>query len=607
MEERVGEFWHRLVTRAARRDHPEAVVTLPEVNRTVSVLFRALGGDPGVRVEAGSARQHGARRSFLQKLAGSGLRGELCWRDADSFRLPAEVALLPTRALNRDLYLWLAALAAAPDPGPGDWLARNQALTRSVLATYPGMAARYARLVVAVVAARPDPARLPAAEAAVERAVQQALLHPGSVDRLPPARRPPLPVPLWLYPPSARAVDAAADDDGARDGGGGSKRTQDSRRRAAERVSMPRGRGGLIMNRFEVLLSLADFIKIDRATEDDEDDNAAEAADDLDKLSIARDSAPTASKVRFDLDLPSAEHDDHVLVDGLLLPEWDHRKSTLVDDHCSLQLMEARDAVACALPERLRQPAKRLRRLFELLVAAPHWQRGQQDGEELDLDGCLRQGTDRLLGRRDAEAGLYRARVKSERDLSCFLLADLSLSTDAHLNDDARVIDVVRDTLLLFGETLAATGDRFAMYGFSSRRRQHVRLHALKRFDEAYSDRVRGRVAAIRPGYYTRMGAAVRYATKVLAGEPTSRRLLLLITDGKPNDLDLYEGRYGVEDTRHAIAEARRQGLRPFCVTIDESGGDYLPYLFGSNGYALVRNPLELPRTLPRWYARLTL
>ncbi|RLA33064.1 MAG: hypothetical protein DRR03_08030 [Gammaproteobacteria bacterium] len=103
------------------------------------------------------------------------------------------------------------------------------------------------------------------------------------------------------------------------------------------------------------------------------------------------------------------------------------------------------------------------------------------------------------------------------------------------------------------------------------------------------------------------MGAAIRYATRVLADEPSSRRLLLLITDGKPNDLDLYEGRYGVEDTRMAIHEARRQGLRPFCVTIDEKAGDYLPHLFGTNGYALVRDPLELPRVLPRWYARLTL
>jgi nitric oxide reductase NorD protein len=81
---------------------------------------------------------------------------------------------------------------------------------------------------------------------------------------------------------------------------------------------------------------------------------------------------------------------------------------------------------------------------------------------------------------------------------------------------------------------------------------------------------------------------------------------LLLLTDGKPNDLDLYEGRYGIEDTRMALIEARRQGLQPFCVTIDQKAGDYLPHLFGSGAYVVIRKPSDLPRELPLLYARLT-
>jgi nitric oxide reductase NorD protein len=88
--------------------------------------------------------------------------------------------------------------------------------------------------------------------------------------------------------------------------------------------------------------------------------------------------------------------------------------------------------------------------------------------------------------------------------------------------------------------------------------------------------------------------------------QPSQRRLLLLLSDGKPNDLDKYEGRYGVEDTRRAIQEARQSGIQPFCVTIDEKGNDYLPYLFGSGGYVVIRKPKELPGKLPLLYARLT-
>lgn len=102
------------------------------------------------------------------------------------------------------------------------------------------------------------------------------------------------------------------------------------------------------------------------------------------------------------------------------------------------------------------------------------------------------------------------------------------------------------------------------------------------------------------------MGAAIRHATARLAARPERQRLLLLLTDGKPNDLDVYEGRYGLEDTRHAVQEARAQGLTPFAVTIDDAGHDYLPYLFGQQGYALVHRPRDLAQRLAAVYSQLT-
>jgi nitric oxide reductase NorD protein len=121
-----------------------------------------------------------------------------------------------------------------------------------------------------------------------------------------------------------------------------------------------------------------------------------------------------------------------------------------------------------------------------------------------------------------------------------------------------------------------------------------VRLQHLKNFDEPWNDACRNRVGAIKPGYYTRMGAAIRHATLQLSARPEHRRLLMLLTDGKPNDLDIYEGRYGLEDTRHAVQQAHAAGLTPFCITIDEKAHDYLPMLFGQQGYAMVRRPQDL-------------
>ncbi|ROR29494.1 nitric oxide reductase activation protein NorD [Inmirania thermothiophila] len=604
MEESVGLLWHRLITRAAGRGHPEAAVTLEAVRPVVGMLFRAAGGGGGVAVTAGAARRHGARRRLLERIAGSGERAELASVDAEALRLPPCIDLFPEAALNRDLYLWLAALAAAPGPAAGGedaWLAANQWRTRWVLGRLPGMRPRYRRLVAAHLARRPDPARLRGAEAARERAVREALERPGTVTAWPAAGPPVHPVPLWLYPAPEGRGDGGQGAEG--DGGGGRARSG-GRRHAAERVALPQRRGGLLLNRFEVLMTLGEYVRVHREPEEGEADPAA--ADDLDHLSVARGGRSVASRVRFDLDLPAAEADDRPLGPGIRLPEWDWRRGRLLPERCLVRPMVAARAAPAVLPAHLRRPARRLRRHFEALAPGRLWHRRRPEGQELDLEALLEFSADRLRGRADAERGLHCALDRGGRSLSCLLLADLSLSTDAWIGESGRVIDVIRDSLFLFAEALAATGDRYAIYGFSSRRREHVRMNLIKAFHERYDAAVRGRIAAVRPGYYTRMGAAVRYATRLLAAERAARRLLLLLTDGKPNDLDHYEGRYGIEDTREAVREARRQGLVPFCVTIDEEGAAYLPHLFGSEGFVVVRRPGELPRELPLLYARLT-
>ncbi|MGB8544352.1 MAG: VWA domain-containing protein, partial [Azonexus sp.] len=233
------------------------------------------------------------------------------------------------------------------------------------------------------------------------------------------------------------------------------------------------------------------------------------------------------------------------------------------------------------------------------------WLKAQPDGPELDVDSCVRNHADRSSGH-TPETGGYLAQARCERDLACLLLADLSMSTDAWISDSHRIVDVIRDSLLLFSEALSATGDRFGIYGFSSLRRQNIRFHLLKDFNGRYDAAARARILAIKPGFYTRMGAALRQSAAILHEQPASRRLLLIITDGKPNDLDLYDSRYGIEDTRMAVHEARRLGLTPFCVTIDREAGAYLPYLFGPAGHCVIRKPEELPRRLPLLYAQLT-
>jgi len=250
--------------------------------------------------------------------------------------------------------------------------------------------------------------------------------------------------------------------------------------------------------------------------------------------------------------------------------------------------------------------ARKLRHQFEALKPTRVWFKAQQDGTDIDMDAYLNFHVNQHTEHHDPESRLYKAMKNSHRDMASLLLADLSLSTDSWINNTARTIDVIRDSLYLFAESLTATNDRFAIHGFSSRNRNHVRFNIIKNFEDTYNANIRGRIQAIKPGFYTRMGAAIRYASTLLEKQPAQQKLLLLLTDGKPNDLDMYEGRYGVEDTRKAISEARQLGLQVFCVTIDEKANDYLPHIFGSGSYVVIRKANELPRELPLLYARLT-
>jgi len=608
MEEYVGELWDRLITGAAEKRHAAATVKLDDIAKSAAIFFRALGGDPGLGISAAPAIRHGARRRLLQRMAGSGEKVELSWRDGEVLRLPSQIDLFAEYALNRDLYFWLVAMAAVDADNNQPWIVRNQQATQSTLQRFPGLHVRYNRLVDALLAMRIPPHKLPEDEAAQEYSIRQALQQPGSVDEITLAKRPFQPVPLWPHPNPPVSGEPTAAGVGSPEQASNAAQKKNRRKHLAHRNDVKEDKNGfLMMFRAESLFSWAEFVKVNRPQDEEDDTETAQlAAEDMDSLTIARDGKASAANVRFDLDLPAGAADDTPLGEGVLLPEWNWKKQVLQPDYCSLQQLIATDAKPCELPHALKNTANQLRRQFQALTPTRHWLKGQQDGDELDLDAWVQLVSERNSAMPTSEHGLYRAQVNQERDLACLLLADLSLSTDAYVSNHARVIDVIRDSLLLFSEALTATGDSFALYGFSSLKRSNVRFHYIKGFDEKYSGHVRGRITAIKPGYYTRMGAAIRQASSLLVQQKKRQRLLLILTDGKPNDLDQYEGRYGIEDTRMALIEARRLGLRPFCVTIDTEASDYLPHLFGAGGYVVIRNPEDLPKELPQLYAQMT-
>jgi nitric oxide reductase NorD protein len=607
MEELVGRWWHEALTHWTRPEHAAFSVSLDEAKKSIGILFRAAGGAGHVRLTEATSQRTGGAQPWLNRLAGTPQRAALTVLEPQVLALPPALAVFPDRALNHDLYLWLALLSAHYTHGNG-WVADNLRATEHALQAFPGFAPRYQALRDAHLAQRPDPAALKGRHAAAERCIQTAL-RDQTPDYLDLVCADVAPVWLWMgavesfAPGAERSTQPTTPTDPRK----AADKNDTQRRRASTRQYDTERNPFILPFRAEALMSWNEMVRVNRSTDDEDDGSAMRAANDMETLSITPDGQSLAARVKFDLDLPSSSADDLPLGPGTHFPEYDYRKGVLIPAHCCLQERIARPGTAFVPSPALRNTARAMRKRLEILRDAPRQQRGQQSGDDIDLDAWIRLQADAVGDQalRSDTPAVYTRRVRGERSLSTLLLADLSQSTDAYASDTERVIDVIRDALYVFGEALTAVGDPFAMWGFSSVRRQNVRMQRILDFDERWSDASRARVGAIRPGYYTRMGAAVRHATAQLQVRPERKRLLMLLTDGKPNDLDVYEGRYGLEDTRHAIHEARTAGLTPFCVTIDTDAHDYLPMLFGRQGYAMVHRPQDLVRRLTQAWTML--
>jgi nitric oxide reductase NorD protein len=288
-------------------------------------------------------------------------------------------------------------------------------------------------------------------------------------------------------------------------------------------------------------------------------------------------------------------------------PEWDWRLGAYRNPGATVLLLPApigpQQWVDDTLAAR-RGMLNEIRRRFELLRARRVRMRRQLDGNDIDLQAYIDSHADFRAGQPMAQR-LYQTERRSRRDMAIMLLIDVSGSTDGWIAADRRIIDVEREALLLVCIALDGMAEPYSVLAFSGQGPQAVVVRSVKRFDERYDNAVAQRIAGLEPEHYTRAGAALRHASALLMNEAAEHRLLLLLSDGKPNDIDDYEGRYGVEDLRQAVIEAKLQGISPFCLTIDRQAASYLPAVFGPKHYALLPRPELLPGVLLDWLRRL--
>lgn len=302
-----------------------------------------------------------------------------------------------------------------------------------------------------------------------------------------------------------------------------------------------------------------------------------------------------------------------------LYPEWDEVAHRYHHDWCLLKVREPRQ-VRSALG--YRRALARYGHLLPGLVR--HLERmdpagrdlvlRQPYGDDLDLDACIEAIVDLRTGV-EPRHSVFSSFSEHVRDVAVTIAIDLSSSTAERLPEatqgggPTRILDLQRDAVALLSEALERVGDAYGIYGFSGTGRADCRLSVVKELDEVRSPSMLHRLQGLRPDHTTRMAPAIRHLTRRLQQQPASSRLMLVVSDGRPFDLD-YGQQYGddavvsyaLADTGRALEEARRAGVWPYLITVDPSGGDYLADICDPREYHVIGDPRDLPAALGELY-----
>jgi len=313
-------------------------------------------------------------------------------------------------------------------------------------------------------------------------------------------------------------------------------------------------------------------------------------------------SSETARSV-YKAGIPSAELSDEArwVSTGLRYDEWDGKRRRYLPGYCRVTVVRppsvagAHASLVARVRTTERSTIQKTRAVVEKVQTAFRWKTRQIDGAEIDIDAAVERITS-LCARHEGTQRVYQSRRRAARELAVMILLDASLSTDAWV-ENRRVLDTARDAATAIGEAIDGRLDEVAFAAFFSDTHEDCRFVELKAFDETWNVGA-GRLAALQPSGYTRMGPAIRHATTQLASCHARRRLLLVVTDGKPSDRDRYEGKHGESDVRQAVREAAKENVTVMALGIDPRAKGTLSAMFGQKRALGLSQPKDVAEAM---------
>jgi nitric oxide reductase NorD protein len=289
--------------------------------------------------------------------------------------------------------------------------------------------------------------------------------------------------------------------------------------------------------------------------------------------------------------------------------EWDYHNQSYRPDWVSVYEALHPQGNAADIDKLLAKHAalaKRLKKMLDLLKPQDKVRiRYQEEGSELDLDVALRSLIDYKSGA-TPDPRINMSHKTSGRNIAVMLLLDLSESlNEKAAGSEQTILELSQEAVSLLGWAIEKLGDPFAIAGFHSNTRHDVRFLHIKGYSEHWDDEVKGRLAAMEASFSTRMGAAMRHAAHYLEKQQADKKLMLILTDGEPADIDSKDGRILIEDARQAVKELDQQGIYTYCINLDPKADEYVADIFGKQ-YTIVDRVESLPERLPQLFISLT-
>ncbi len=291
-------------------------------------------------------------------------------------------------------------------------------------------------------------------------------------------------------------------------------------------------------------------------------------------------------------------------------PEWDYNTSTYKPDWVSLyeSIHPSTNASDIdAILDKHKALAKLLKQILDKLKPQRLVRvRYQEEGSELDLDIAIRSLIDYKCGVQP-DPRINMSHKHDGRDIAVIILLDLSASlNDVPDGTDQSILQLSQEAVSLLAWTIEQLGDKYAIAGFHSDTRHNVRYYHIKGFSEHFDDTVKARLAAMDAGFSTRMGGAIRHAAHYLEAQHADKKLMLILTDGEPSDIDVEDEKYLISDTKKAVDEISSKGMYSYCISLDRKADDYIQDIFGVSGYTIIDHVEKLPEKLPLLFAALT-